>query len=170
MKMKKIYTFILAALFITVGFSSCNDSWEDPDGFSSAMWYASTTINATTKIYTADINTGIIFWDISKQCLAHTWTVSDGVKFLKGNPDVQEGTDLAPYVDESMSSTTSDKMVTLFFPTIGDYTVTIHDEFAEPVTYKSELGDIDAVLDEATGRYIIDYTYTIRVTIPVEEE
>ncbi len=168
--MKHIYTFILAALFITIGLTSCDNKWKEPSSFSSAMWYASTTINKTTKVYTADINSGIIFWDISKKCLAHTWTVSDGVKFLKGNPNVDEGTDLTPYVDDSIPSVTTDKQITLFFPTVGDYTVTIHDEFAEPVTYKSSLGDIDAVLDDTTGRFVIEYTYTVHVTLPEVDE
>lgn len=171
--MKKLYMLIISALLLLPSLSSCDNDWEEPSTFSSAMWYASKTVNVTTGEYAIDINEPLIFWDISHECLAHSWTVSEGLTYVTGDLDVSFADEnwFKPYLPsgEQPLTTTADK-ITVFSSVVGVYTITVRNEFATPVTYRDSSGDIESVLDEATGRYVIEHTYTINVQEPEEDE
>jgi hypothetical protein len=158
--MKKI---IIIALFSGLLFTSCEKDSLTPDpSFSDVTWYSSTPLSVTAPI-TLAAGKALSIFDLSQGELSHEWKIEEGTYFLKTgfkNSNTTPLPDLTSFIDESKGLTTTDKAVYIYFPTAGNYTVTLRNTFKEKVTYKGTT-PVDAVLID--GVWVFEQVFNIKV-------
>lgn len=159
--MKK-FIFILI-VFTTTLFTSCEKEVLTPEpNFSDVTWYASTPINVAQPV-TIPAGKVISIFDLSQGDLSHEWQIIEGSYFLKPGFDNRNAApfpDLTPYIDDTKGLSTTDKTIHVYFPTAGNYTITLKNTFKEKVIYNGAT-QVEAVLID--GVWVFEQTFNIVV-------
>jgi len=159
--MKKI---VIITLFLGMLFTSCdNDSIAGDPTFSDVTWYSSTTPLNVDTYTTVKVGKALSIMDLSQGALSHEWKIVDGTSFLTvgfSNANTSPVPDLTPFIDTTKGLSTTDKIVYIYFPTVGDYTVTLKNTFKDKVTYKGTI-PVDAVLID--GVWVFEQVFQIQV-------
>ena len=140
-RLKKTFLLLGASTFI---FSACSDTYDAPDTISDASWYTSQTMkNGVLDHYVVASGDYIAFMDVSQGSLSHEWKIESPNVFLNDKVDVK-----APLEDQINSELTEHNdaaVATVLFKNPGWNTVTLHNTFANPVTFHGKNGDVSTV-------------------------
>lgn len=154
---------VIIALIVGFLFTSCEKETLTPDPeFSDVTWYASTPLSVTAPII-LPAGKALSIFDLSQGVLSHEWKIEEGSYFLKSgftNVSVAPYPDLTSYIDETKGLTTTDATVFIYFPTAGNYTVTLKNTYKDKVTYKGST-PVEAVLVD--GVWVFEQVFQITV-------
>ncbi|GIZ08882.1 hypothetical protein [Flavobacterium sp. UMI-01] len=154
---------IVIILFLGLFFTSCEKETLTPDpNFSDVTWYASTPLNVSAPIM-LPAGRALSIYDLSQGLLTHEWKIVQGSHFLKpGFTNVLAAPypDLTPFIDTSKGLSTTDATVFIYFPTAGNYTVTLKNTYKDKVTYKGTT-PVEAVLVD--GVWVFEQVFQITV-------
>ena len=157
---------IIIALIFGALLSSCTSESVTPDPtFSDVTWYASTPLKTTGSIAHVKGKTISIF-DLSQGAISHEWTIMTGTHFLKTGfsnsniPGTTTPVDATPFIDATKGLSTTDKTVFVYFPTAGNYTITLKNTYKNKVTYNGT-SIVDAVLVD--GVWVFEQVFNVTV-------
>ncbi|WPR71371.1 hypothetical protein SLW70_15765 [Flavobacterium sp. NG2] len=154
---------VIIAMFLGLFFTSCEKESLTPDPeFSDVTWYSSTPLSVTAPI-TIPAGKALSIFDLSQGTLSHEWKIKEGSHFLKSgfkNVNTVPYPDLTPYIDATKGLVTTDATVFIYFPTAGDYTVTLRNTYKDKVTYKGTT-PVDAVLVD--GVWVFEQVFQVKV-------
>ena len=152
------------AVLTSFVFTNCesNSITPDPD-FSDVTWYSNPNLSVTAPT-TIAVGRALSIFDLSQGAISHEWSISEGTNFLKPgfkNPTPNNDYDLEPFVDKAKGLSTTDEKVYVYFPTAGDYTVTLKNVFKEKVTYMGST-PVEAI-QGTNGDWVFEQVFNITV-------